>query len=71
MRFVAGQGAVAELYREDAAAPLEPVALSGRCCRLWRSKDAIGKMLPSMEQQRCHREEQPVGEAAEKPEGRG
>ena len=40
------------------AAPREPVAPSGRCCFQWRSKDAIGKMLP-------------VGEAAEKPEGRG
>ena len=43
MRFVAGQVAVSELHREDAAAPREPVAPSGRCCRQWRSKDAIGK----------------------------
>ena len=56
---------------EELAAPREPVAPSGRCCRQWRSKDAIGKMLPSMAQLRCHREEQPIGEAAEKPEGRG
>ena len=69
MRFVAGQvAAMAELLPartlwrssigKTLAAPREPVAPSGRCCFQWRSKDAIGKMLP-------------VGEVAEKLEGRG
>ena len=82
MRFVAGQvAAMAELllaralwrssigkmlplrwsqwhYREDAAVNGAAKMPSGRCCFQWRSKDAIGKMLP-------------VGEATEKPAGRG
>ncbi|MDY5318907.1 MAG: hypothetical protein SPG81_01740 [Candidatus Egerieousia sp.] len=54
---VAGQDAVAELHREDAAAPREP---SG----------TIGKMLPFTAQQRCYREDAAVYGAAKMPSGR-
>ena len=62
---------MAELHREDAAAPREPVAPSEELAAPREPSGTIGKMLPSMAQLRCHREEQLVGEAAEKPEGRG
>ncbi|MGM9721537.1 MAG: hypothetical protein ACI3YW_02780 [Candidatus Egerieousia sp.] len=57
MRFVAGQGAVAELHREDAAAPREPVAPSGR-------------RLPLRGSQWHHREDAAVNGAAKMPLGR-
>ena len=82
MRFVAGQvAAMAELLPartlwrssigKTLAAPREPSGTIGRACRSAGASGTIGKMLPSMAQLRCHREEQPVGEAAGKPEGRG
>ncbi|MDD7071813.1 MAG: hypothetical protein SPH62_01150 [Candidatus Egerieousia sp.] len=54
---VAGQGAVAELHREDATAPREPVAPSEELAAPLEPSGTIGKMLPSMAQQRCHRED--------------
>ena len=67
----AGGWSEAEVCAEELPLRGSQVAPSGELAAPREPSGTIGKTLPSMVQQRCHREEQPVGEVAEELEGRG